>query len=1347
MKTPGSWVWVVGALALAMAVPASAAEYVVVTSETLAPAFERLVEWRQTLGVAAELQTIEMIQERYPGVDAAQRLRRFLQDAHATGQLEAVLLAGDVDHVPSRTLASSYFVTARGEHWDIPADIYFAALDGDFNADGDALFGEVGDQVDLAPELSVGRAPVGSAAEAARFVARQIEYERGRGVGAGFPQTAVVFAEVLFRDDAGDPIPGQDGARYAEDVVGALPSAFQTERYYEADSAYEGDRLLTVANALEALTAGPGLVVHIGHGFRNTLSLGDGAIANAQVSVLTNGRARPIVLALNCTSAAFDFDSIGEEFVKSQAGGAIAYVGMSRFAFPSTAAIYQRVLVGEAFAGGAATLGEALRTTREVLAPLDRGDQNANRYTQYALTLLGDPLTPLWRATPAQLVLDAPHDWLPGEGLEVRVEAGDQPVAGATVVLRQAGAWHRRVTDATGGAVFPAAVVAPAPAELSAWAPGTLPAVGLVCGPPGATAAPQVRGLRLLEPLRAGYASGLLLRLSHTGVDPTSAGVASLRVLEGPVQVTHDVVPVASLAGGAALDVSGLALEVEASAHSGAQVVLELTVELPDPQSSQHVFWVEAPRVRRLGHAWVDADGDSVPEAGEAIDWTFRFANAGSQASSPILARLRLLHRAGGHTLPGAFQPDSLWLPRLAPARAGTTAPVRLELPAASDPAAWDVELRYATPLAPAVHGGPPVVVERIDWQAPPPPATALATASDHAVRLEWPASAATDRLGYEVERAASPAGPFLALHEVPLQAATFSDIGVGPRHGVFYRVRAVDTSLNRSPWSAPVAATTNPPLAAGFPIDLGQQTASSPTLADLDGDGAQEIVVGAEVVYVVTGNGSDWLDGDGNASTAGPFTRDGFVAGKRGVHAAPAVADLNGDGTLEIVAATWEDTHVHVWESGGTPLAGWPRPLAGPPNWATPVVADLDGDGTPEVASVSGAGGVLSVWHQDGTELRDGDGDPSTDGVFFASGASFSFGSAAAAPLDDTPGAELIVGFDEPLGTLHAFRSDGTEAPGWPRALGGRLSASPAVVDLDGDGTLEVLVAVEDDSVHVLEAGGAPRPGWPQAAQVDGQSTRSASVVAADWLGDATLEVVFAANDGRLHVWSAAGELLDVRHFASDPESQAAGATQATPILGDVDGDGRPEVILGAEDGRLYAWRADGGAAPGFPIQLSSEVRGAAALGDVDGDGDQELVAAHWGKELLAWKVGGRSSLAAWPSFRFDPANTGYKPGPRPRRPALPKAGGLWVSPSPWQHGALAVAFRLPAAGRGRLRVFDVAGRRVRTLMDGPCPAGQQTVGWDGLDGRGRPAPAGVYWLALEAQGERQVRRVVRLR
>ena len=73
-------------------------------------------------------------------------------------------------------------------------------------------------------------------------------------------------------------------------------------------------------------------------------------------------------------------------------------------------------------------------------------------------------------------------------------------------------------------------------------------------------------------------------------------------------------------------------------------------------------------------------------------------------------------------------------------------------------------------------------------------------------------------------------------------------------------------------------------------------------------------------------------------------------------------------------------------------------------------------------------------------------------------------------------------------------------------------------------------------------------------------------------------------------------------------------------------------------------------------------------------------------------------------------------------------------------------VEYSLPHNGPATLRLFDLSGRVVRTLVDGSLTAGRHVATWDGQDSQGRQVPAGAYFYELKAAGQRQTRQVVRL-
>jgi len=268
---------------------------------------------------------------------------------------------------------------------------------------------------------------------------------------------------------------------------------------------------------------------------------------------------------------------------------------------------------------------------------------------------------------------------------------------------------------------------------------------------------------------------------------------------------------------------------------------------------------------------------------------------------------------------------------------------------------------------------------------------------------------------------------------------------------------------------------------------------------------------------------------------------------------------------------------------------------------------------------------------------------------------------------------------------TLYLHRDKDTIA-GFPKWLTTDGASSPAFADLDGDNRNELLFATSDGVVHALrrdgsELGGWPAHGDPPPVHTDEPAFRSGavpapkggailgSVAVGDLDGDGVPEVVAADYDGRVYAWDANGKQLWTRHseerFSGRPlapfvnERHGEGDRTehgffASPVIADLDGDRRPEVILAGGDRHLYAWHGDGTAVRGFPFLVVDRSKVASidpdseevtfkpdagalmqgkivdtpAVGDIDGDGRPEIVVGT-NEEYDAAKDGGLNAGA----------------------------------------------------------------------------------------------------------------------
>jgi hypothetical protein len=240
---------------------------------------------------------------------------------------------------------------------------------------------------------------------------------------------------------------------------------------------------------------------------------------------------------------------------------------------------------------------------------------------------------------------------------------------------------------------------------------------------------------------------------------------------------------------------------------------------------------------------------------------------------------------------------------------------------------------------------------------------------------------------------------------------------------------------------------------------------------------------------------------------------------------------------------------------------------------------------------------------------------------------------------------AEGRVSIDQRVIQIH---DDPDRLDGLAERVPGAGAANAVLADLDGDDRNELLLPTDDGVLHVWDADGEALDGWPRRTGVvpywhaGSPTVRRAklapprapfgvgSVVVARLDGpDRPPSVVATDLEGRLHVWSARGEVrpgfddLGVdpdlsRPEATGPSNRLKGQFWAQPAVGDLNGDGRPEIVAAAADRHLYAWHTDGTPVRGFPA-LVADPTTAAAIDPVTGAVTYRDDSVGNGGELIA--------------------------------------------------------------------------------------------------------------------------------
>ena len=470
--------------AAAQIVPGPAEGYLIITTDALASEFQPFAEWKRRLGLPSTVKTIEALQSEYPAAaDDAERMRLWIRDQYTGPGARWVLLGGTAALVPTRYAYTQFYGGAS-----IPTDLYFSCLDGSWNADGDALWGEgyasasePGDDVDLLPEVWVGRAPVTNTTEAHAFVVRSIqaalEPEQPRA------PRALLAAEVLFPQvwSQGDPV-SLDGAQLAEDLLPRLTAGgFASRRLYEnyLDPLWTpGSEPLGRQVFLDAFNDGHDLVLVFDAQTQTELGMGGAEVVTVpDIQALTNTLPLSHVYLWGGEGPLGPDSPIGPAFFHTPGGapgGAATVVGLTHYSFPTAlrayAEEYFRLLIDE----DVRALGETLGRSRLPFVQFSTYD-GVNRWTQMTLELFGDPQLSVPRRASNLLVLTAPTTVdVGGGGIPVHVTEDGIAKPGVVVTAyRVAEGIATATTDAQGDAMVPFVALASGAISLTARQPGS----------------------------------------------------------------------------------------------------------------------------------------------------------------------------------------------------------------------------------------------------------------------------------------------------------------------------------------------------------------------------------------------------------------------------------------------------------------------------------------------------------------------------------------------------------------------------------------------------------------------------------------------------------------------------------------------------------------------------------------------------------------------------------------------------------------------------------------------------------------------------------------------------------
>jgi hypothetical protein len=433
-------------------------EYLIITDPDFVDEFQPLADWKTEKGVPTQIVTTSWIYSNYTGPvhnDSQEKIRECIKDYWQHKGLVFALLAGDVAKVPYRAA----YACSGNNGEDLPCDLYFADLDGTWNADGDGNYGEYpADGIDMFSDVYTARAPVQSGSEAAVFVGKVLQYEAEPSQS---PLPTDYQLKMMFLASRTDDY---TDTRFLKEQIDWQSVPY---RFDPIDKKYQSWGNLSATLAIAALNEGRNIVNHSGHGNDSVLQTGDDYMDSGQMYGLTNRpRLTGAFYSLSCYSGNFPtHDCVGEEFALAPNGGGF-YVGNGHYGWyyvgqPASGLssrfdrYYFRALFDQS-SGNFYNAAQVHCEHKDYGVGIAKGNET-ERYCLYELNLFGDAEMPIWKNQVCSFDNVTFPSTLPTGQSEFTVTVTwlDYGVPGATVCLCKSGdVYLVGITDEFGKATF-----------------------------------------------------------------------------------------------------------------------------------------------------------------------------------------------------------------------------------------------------------------------------------------------------------------------------------------------------------------------------------------------------------------------------------------------------------------------------------------------------------------------------------------------------------------------------------------------------------------------------------------------------------------------------------------------------------------------------------------------------------------------------------------------------------------------------------------------------------------------------------------------------------------------------
>ncbi len=1018
-----------------------------------------------------------------------------------------------------------------------------------------------------------------------------------------------------------------DGKTYCDTVAKHIPDYFVKRKLYEVDGNESKEAVI------DSIDSGFGLIFSETHGSFDAIDVQDGRLTLEDMDNLKNDNKFSIWYCVACLPASVNHDCIGEHFLLNPDGGGVAFIGSNTYDLASISLYYNTTFFDSLFQDDLANIGKILNF--EKLAGIGLSDEyNSYRTILFGHTLLGDPEMPIWTEVPDSFVVTHPSSITIGPtNFTVTVKRWkweytrkgwiQVPVEDAKVcILKEDEDYAYGFTDADGEITF-------------SFTPESVGEISVTVT--------KHNFIPYEDSCQVTYGANPYICYYSSQIDDDEAGSSqgnnNSKIEAGEtieLSVTLKNTGVGTVYGVHAtlstsdtfttiIDSTDYVSNISQGGTRTVDFLFQVSTNCPDDHDL--TFDIEV-NTESPGGTWHD----------QFILKVFApsLIHAAHTLSPPVLDGWK------EYTLPTTIRNIGLGDADNVTAILSCSDPIVViidstesfgNIHSMEEVTCESSKFKFKIPLQEPLPSGKVFTlkindgynrqwVHNFDLQKPAPPSELSTMPYFTSIKLSWESSTATDIYGYNVYRGPTSEGPYTKLNEIPITGTTYyNDDTLSTATGYYYVATAVDSSRNESDYSSWIFEETNPQLLSGWPKYLANRNVSSPLVCNFDRSSpGYEVVVGSESLYVWHPDGT-------------PVSGFPVYCGGSGT---PSAGDIDDDGELEVISAPWSpENKLYAFNGDGTSVSGFPQVMDSLGEDASncgvigaPALGDIDNDGNLEIV-IACVNGFIYAFNGDGTGVVYDDG-------FFAKrpGDSWSTASPAIGDVNGDDTLDIVVASNNGyvyawyLSCLKVTNWVVKDLPGFPVDFSEPIPCDVAMGDIEDDGSLEITFATQNRNLFLLHSDGTIFDNWPKKLWFD-TPTHTNMPSFSDIDGDGKLDVVVGDARG---IWA----FKDNGSPISDYPLYREKPINSQPVIGG------SFIFVGSSDDRLYGYEKSGERLSGFPITMEHWVETSVALSDLDLDGDMDIVVTSLDGKVSCFNPGYANSEIEWGMYGHDIWHTG---------------------------------------------------------------------------------------------------------